>query len=134
MNMLIYTKAKRYKPSRLPDDIEEGDIGDCFDHCLLQAVKSCGKYQYCEGMALVGGKWIHHAWLTDREKIYAYDPTWKMIVPEGVPIPGYVIYYVGAVLNLDLVTEFVIKTGYKSPIANADKDRDLAHKIYESAK
>lgn len=125
LDRLVHEKGKRYHGTLLPDDILPGEVGDCFDHCFLQALYSDGKYFYCEGKACVNGKWFHHAWLTDEKRSLVYDPTWKGAT--------FLVHYIGVVLDLEAVTEFLIKTEYKSPLANHDKNPELAQKIYDTA-
>lgn len=99
-------------------------------------MKSDGKYLYCEGIAKINNKWIHHAWLSDKTGKYAYDPTWYAVdhsTGRQMTIPAQHVFYLGAVLDLHYVMEFVARTEYKSPIANYDKDRDLAQLIYDTA-
>ncbi len=133
LGKFVHDKGRKFYAALLPDDIERGEVGDCFDWCLIQAAKSGGKYSYCEGVAFVKGKWIHHAWMTDREGHMAYDPTWRA-VRYGEMVPLEMVHYIGAKLDLDAVMEFVIRTGYKSPFANHKKAPDLAQAVYETAR
>ena len=138
LDKFVHEKGRRFYPAKLPSDIERGQTGDCFDHCLVVAAKSFGKYRYCEGKAFINGKWIHHAWLTDAESAragfvqYAYDPTWKAFKDNGeeVAVPAH---YIGAALDLNTVIDFVVKTEFKSPFANFKKNPELAQKVYDAA-
>lgn len=129
----VHQKGRRFYAAMLPTDIQRGLPGDCFDHCLLQAMYSRGKYQYCEGVALIDGKWIHHAWLSDMDSLYAFDPTWRAVDKDGKDQPLEMVFYCGATLNLDLVMKFVIKTEFKSPLANYEKDTETANLIFKTA-
>lgn len=133
LDKFIKNKGRQFYPLLCPSDIKRGKTGDCFDHCLMEAVKSRGKYRYCEGIVLIKGQWIHHAWLTDSGGLQAYDPTWKALTKDNQEIPLGMATYVGAILDLRTVVDFVQATEYKSPFANADKNPGLAEKVYESA-
>lgn len=133
LNKFVHEKGRRFYPALLPDDIERGKTGDCFDHCIMEVVRSKGKYFYCEGIAYIHGKWIHHAWMTDAKGQYAYDPTWRATDTNEREVPLKMVNYLGAVLETSLVVEFLIKTEYKSPLANHKKAPDIAQKIYDTA-
>lgn len=134
LDNFVHHKGRRFIAMALPKDLERGKIGDCFDHCMVAAMHSNGKYFYCEGKAHVNGTWIHHAWLTDKDGLLAYDPTWYATDNKtGEEVPMKMVHYIGAVLDLHYVMEFVARTEYKSPLANADKDMDLAQHIYDTA-
>lgn len=137
LDKFMHQKGRRFYAARLPSDIKRGKPGDCFDHCLMQALYSQLKYKYCEGKAYFNGKWFHHAWLTDEEGLNAYDPTWAVVDNStGLPVniaPAFV-HYVGAAVDAMAVAEFVSKTEYKSPFKNADKNPELAQKVYDSAR
>lgn len=133
LNKFIHEKGRSFYPALLPEDVAQGKVGDCFDHCLLEAVKSNGKYFYCEGKAYIEGKWFHHAWLTDKTGFVAFDPTWRMEDSNGNIIHMVVGMYVGAILNTGAVVDFVRTTEYKSPFANYEKNPELAQKVYDSA-
>lgn len=131
---IIRKKGNRFQALAVPKDIRKGKLRDCFDHCLIEALRSNGKYRYCEGLVYVKGQWIHHAWLTDATGLYAFDPIWKVVDDQtGAELPFFFGDYVGVILDLALVVEFVQKTQYKSPLANHDKDSELAQKIYDTA-
>lgn len=133
LDEFVHQKGRRFYANLLPEDIQRGEVGDCFDHCLLQAVYSKGKYFYCEGVAYINGAWRHHAWLTNKEALVAFDPTWNAIDQEGRERPLDMVFYLGAVLNLDLVIKFVVKTEYKSPLANHEKNPEIADEIFKTA-
>src|SRR6185369_7212568 len=67
----------------LPSDLEFGEISECFKNCLLAALRSNGKYLYCEGIGIVDDEAYVHAWLTDANREVAYDLTWKAISKKG---------------------------------------------------
>ncbi len=125
---VIHEKAKLMYSAHLPDDIKRGEIGDCFDHCVIQAMVSKGKYRYVEGVALIDGKWIYHAWLTDEKGFHAFDPTWRAQNDAGEikNIPLNSIHYLGVVMNLEKVVEFMRKTEYKAVLKNYYRAEDLA--------
>lgn len=136
LNEFVHQKGRQFYWTTLPADIPRGKLGDCFDWCLAIAARSNGKYRYCEGMArpmygTKSKKWIHHAWLSDETGMYAYDPTWRAEKDgKETILPAF---YIGAVCDLHTVMEFVTKTGFKSPFANADKDMDAARKVFDFA-
>jgi len=122
-----------FEPVPLPDDIERGEVGACFDTCALLALKSKGKYEYCEGMVHIihpgqTNEWLYHAWLTDKDHKYAYDPTWLAVDDYGVEraIPGL---YKGVVLPIGLVAEFMKQSGYQGIFANKHRAPDVYKKI-----
>lgn len=128
LKKVIHERAKRMHSAPLPADIARGDIGDCFDHCVIQALKSNGKYRYVEGLAYINKEWIYHAWLTDEQCFNAFDPTWKMETGAGEikNIPSSFIHYLGVVMDLQKVIEFMKKTEYKAVLKNYYRAADLA--------
>ncbi len=123
----IDRKGQLFIPALLPKDIVRGEIGDCFDHCLIQALVSEGKYKYVEGFVKINGEYIYHAWLTDGE--HAFDPTWKCLNQKNEEVPMVGAYYLGLILDTMLMCEFVKKTGYKGFFANSYLDLILQEKI-----
>lgn len=116
----IFKNGKQYKPALCPSNIIRGKVGDCFDVCLLNAVKF--GYGYVEGLAMNPNnkeEWILHAWLTDGDN--AFDPTWKAIDNEGVEKPIPTVYF-GLPMDTFRVFDFVKETEYKSVIENFDKN------------
>ena len=118
---LVEEYGRQYKAAILPDDIERGTPGICFDWCALQASKN-RKYTYVEGVALDPDlarqgkeRWILHAWLTDGE--HAFDPTWQAIDKDGKqhPLPSI---YIGIPMAIQAVFTFMRMTGYQGVLAN----------------
>jgi hypothetical protein len=130
-NLLLSCRAKHYDPALLPGDIKRGDVGTCFDTCIIAALE-CGHYDYVEGYARVyNGDWHLHAWLTDG--VTAYDPTWQATDPDGndMPVPAE---YFGMAMNYRLVAEFMRVTEYQSILTNHWRDPVIAEKIFRTAK
>lgn len=135
---IIEKYGRKYKPAVLPDDIERGVQGICFDWCALQAAKN-RKYTYVEGIALDPDlarqgikRWILHAWLTDGKR--AYDPTWNAIRDadgKEVPIPTI---YIGIPMTIQSVHLFMSMTGYQGLLANRWRLPELVDDILEEAK
>ena len=121
----IFNNGKQYKPALCPPDVMRGGVGDCFDTCLANAVFQ--GFGYVEGLAKHPKKdeWILHAWLTDGE--HAFDPTWRAFTDdnEEKPVPTF---YVGIELDVQKVVDFVHATGYKSVIANFERNAEVAQK------
>lgn len=123
----ILKNGKQYKPALCPAFITRGKVGDCFDICLLNALHS--ELRYVEGIAKHPKKeheWILHAWLTDG--VHAYDPTWRAETADKTEIP-VPTFYVGIEMDTEGVARFVQATKYKSVIANAEKNRELAEAL-----
>lgn len=126
LQLIAYVQrfGKNYRSQLLPNDIERGRVGDCFDHCTIQAMRN-RKYKYVEGIALEPGtkdSWMLHAWLTDGES--AFDPTWLAIKGgEKMPVPTI---YIGVEMEIDNVIEFMLSTRYKSVLSNAWRDPQAA--------
>lgn len=120
----IIKNGKRYKPDLCPQEIERGRVGDCFDMCILNAMR-IPQLRYVEGLAKnpLTGDWILHAWLTNGT--HAFDPTWLAYTNDGEEkvIPTE---YVGIEMNTKLVMQFMLDTRYKGIIANAWRDRKKA--------
>lgn len=121
--------GKHFVPRVCPRHIRRGAVGDCFDHCILVAMEQ--DMLYCEGIAEnpLTGEWMYHAWLTDGNGVFAFDPTWKFLgkYNEGeeieFPMP---IKYIGVAMEPTDVSKFMIATGYKGVLANSDKNAELA--------
>lgn len=115
--------GKVYKPG-LAKEIQRGDVGKCYDTCILNAMR--GPYRYVEGLAkLSGGPWIMHSWLTDG--VHAYDPTWSAD-KDGDPVPVPAIYF-GVEMDHKAVVEFMLSTKYCGVFANAWRDHSTATMI-----
>lgn len=129
---LIHEKGKQYYAGLLPKEIPRGKVGDCFDWCLVLALKH-PEYQYCEGMVLIQGKWYYHAWLT-KDGMTAVDPTWMAIDNKtNEEIPLSMAHYIGVKMDKMLVVEFMKKTEYKAVMKNYFRAPDIAQKIYDTA-
>lgn len=125
---IVITHGKDYESALLPDDIEPGPLGQCYDWCFFQAVKN-RKYRYVEGLAIDprNGEVILHAWLTDG--IYAFDPTWHALdeFDKKVPIP---YDYLGIEMDILHVHAFMKSTGYQGVLGNRWRNPGLAHFAY----
>lgn len=126
---IMANRAVIYKPATLPEDIERGKLGDCFDHCLLQAAKN-EKYTYVEGYVFspLRQEWIYHAWLTDGE--HAFDPTWRATNAAGEDVVLFMMKYIGVPMDTKKTARFVSGTGYKAVFKNYWRDPHLANKIF----
>lgn len=118
---MIRQYGKRYQAAALPDDIETGPMGWCFDWSMIQCIKTKEKYHYCEGVAKdpQDGKWKLHAWLTDGT--HAYDATWGI----ESKLKGRIhlrTKYIGIEISLIDVMKFVRKTEYQGLIPNRFRD------------
>lgn len=120
--------GKRYTPAILPSAIKRGKPGDCFDHCMMQAIEH-PEYKYVEGLALDptnDKRWVYHAWLTDGT--YAYDPTWKAENQSGKERPVPTIY-MGIEFDIEDIARFVRATEYKAILANRWRNPELFQEI-----
>ena len=90
----VLKHGKSYIPDMLPEEIDRGRVGDCFDHTLVQALRH-PKYKYVEGIAkrVNEDEWVLHAWLTD--SVRAYDPTWGVQFEKGGVIYPLPTEYIG---------------------------------------
>lgn len=125
----IRTYGKLYTPAEMPEDIELGVTGDCFDHCAKVATGR--KYRYVEGLAMdptLKNGWMLHSWLTDESGKLAYDPTWFVMV-EGKRINKVPTIYLGIEMDIKTLAEFMSKTEYKSVIANGWRNKEIASKL-----
>lgn len=125
---IIEKYAHSFLPAKLPNDISRGEVGDCFDCCMTQAIFG-GVYKYVEGIATLDGEnWFHHAWLTNALKIYALDPTWIATDKEtGEEIEPPIIY-LGIEFETADVLAFVEKTKMKGILQN----RALAPQLFDT--
>lgn len=129
MTFLEYTmkNGKSYKPALRPERIAPGQVGECFDVCIMRALKHMD-LKYVEGLAedpLQPGRFMLHAWLTDG--VHAFDPTWRaFFFAHEVTLP---IRYFGFEMNTPDVAHFFRATGYSGVIANKEKLPGLAKKI-----
>lgn len=120
----IRSRGKVYTPAIPPERVVRGKVGDCFDASAYNAARR--GFRYVEGIAedpRQRGTWVLHAWITDDGK-HAYDPTWKMMIgDEEHPLNTL---YIGIEMPIEIVARFMVKTGYKSILANAWRDPELA--------
>lgn len=73
---LVLEAGQAYTPQPLPDDVDRGPYGNCYENSLLMAVRHAGRLHYAEGWAESSiGLPIQHAWLVDADG-NCYDPTW----------------------------------------------------------
>jgi hypothetical protein len=121
--------ARYYESALLPEDIQRGEVGQCFDTCIMQAMACFPKYKYVEGYAKPSSKkhWILHAWLTDGE--HALDPTWRA-TEKGADIIMPATYY-GIILDIQSVFRFMMETGYQGVLANAERNPKLARQAMD---
>ncbi len=85
-----------YTPSPLPQPLELGPDGECFNNAL-KLMLAYDSLTYVEGFAAGGGSPpIPHAWVTDA-KGRAIDNTWRLSgsVYAGVPFKGDVVSLIG---------------------------------------
>ena len=117
--------GKPFIPEDLPDDIQMGRVGDCYDTSAIIATRR--KYRYVEGLARnpLTGEWILHAWVTDG--LYAYDPTW-FTVCDGKHLKVKTDY-IGIEMDIETVALFMGKTGYKAIVANHWRNREISKKM-----
>lgn len=125
----ILQNGKSFEPALLPKEIERGELGKCFDVCMVAALKHPGM-RYVEGVAMcyagkdrLRGTWILHAWLTDG--VHAYDPTWKSFNPEGKEVPMPAVY-IGIEMDTMAAARFVRETEYAGVLANESRAPALA--------
>ena len=138
----IVRTGKYYTSALLPNDIERGEIGECFDTCALRVahhvfVKGKAKYRYVEGVAMcfagtdrldkLKGIWVLHAWLTDG--VHAFDTTWLTLNPQGKEVAMPAIY-VGFEMKIKQVVDFMAKTKYQGILANGWRAPELAEKSF----
>ncbi len=83
-----------------------------------------------EGFAYASSlkKFVLHAWLTDGE--FAFDPTWKAFDKEtGKEVAPTPVNYIGIEMDIKLVAEFMLETGYQGIFANGWRSDALAREI-----
>jgi hypothetical protein len=134
---IIDQYGKEYLAAPLPDDIQLGRPGDCFDWSAFQAAKHKGKYQYVEGIASEPGHpnvWVSHAWLSDG--IHAFDPTWQAFRMHHGRKKYYAVpsRYVGVEIPIGFVRDFVRRTGYKAVIFNRWRAPELVQEMLDRKK
>lgn len=120
-----------HSPAYLPKNVIRGRVGDCFDCCIINAMRS-PEYKYVEGIAKSPktGEWIYHAWLTNGRD--AFDPTWKLVMGgEDHPVPTE---YIGIQMETKDVTKFMLDTEYKALFENGWRNAELANKVLETQK
>jgi hypothetical protein len=124
----VLEHGKEYEPAICPDDVERGPVGHCFDHCILAAFNSDGKYRYVEGIARdpsTHDSWIYHAWLTDGEHVF--DPTWRAYSDwaesKEIPVPTQ---YVGIEMDMKEVGKFMVATEHQAILKNGYRNPTLA--------
>lgn len=122
----LLSNGRPYKPALLPDDIERGRMGHCFDNALITAMRSGGRYTYVEGLAWNPrhGCWMLHAWLTDGE--YAFDPTWYALDNRTGKEAPFPTVYIGIEMEARKVADFVMETEYAGVVVNAWRNPTLA--------
>lgn len=122
---IIHEKGKRHYSATLPKEIPRGPVGDCFDWCIVVALKF-PQYEYVEGIVYnpIAKKWIYHAWLTDGT--HAFDPTWKAVNDDGAEIPLHMMHYIGVQMDKTKVADFMRETEYKAVLKNYWRNKDLA--------
>ncbi len=131
---IVKKHGKSYVLALLPDDLERGKIGDCFEHCLFSAflsqrVNNKRAYYYVEGIAgceAIG--FAHHAWLTDGN--HAYDPTWYVICDDsGKRVDISMFSYFGIELGAVDTLRFFKETGYKGFLNNRERAPEMFDRI-----
>lgn len=119
----ILRRGVNFKPGTKPAKLTFGDIGSCYDTCILAVLKNPELY-YVEGVAKPPGytKWVPHAWVSDGK--LAFDLTWKAFQGDTpVPVPAE---YVGIIIPTTKAAMFYSETRYKAIIMNAWRDPFLA--------
>ncbi len=128
----ITDNGKEYDPHQIPEGILDirGEVGDCYDTCLLAVVKY-PHLRYVEGLARnpLTGEWILHAWVTDEDDKLAFDLTWKAVNKETKQEIFIPTTYIGVQMNTKLVVEFVKTTEYKGVFANHFRNPDLMKRL-----
>lgn len=120
--------GKRYYSLPSPTYIIPGEIGTCFDTCVLNALKY-PQLKYVEGIAMNPhtGEYLLHAWLTEDGE-HAYDPTWRAVLAnKQVPIPTV---YFGFEMDTNLVIDFMRSTKYCGVFANHARDFTRSENIF----
>ena len=119
------SKGKSYIPAIAPKHLERGKVGDCFDTCVLAAVRHGVKYVEGAARNPLTKEWILHAWVTDG--VHAWDLTWQANI-NGVeqPVPTE---YIGLEMDTRLVVDFMRATKYKGILDNAWRDLERVNKI-----
>lgn len=132
---IVGKHGKPFESRLLPRTMKHGQISKCFDHTFIIALKSNGQYKYVEGFATDPENpdhWFVHAWLTDAGERFAYDTTWRCYDDAGLefPVPST---YVGIVMDINLVAQFVKQTGYQSVLMNRHRAPELWAQIVPEA-
>lgn len=125
----IMKHGKQYQPATCPEYIKRGEVGDCFDTCVLNLLTN-KHLRYIEGLAahpFEENVWILHSWLTDEKGEVAYDPTW-MNNYNGEALPVLTIY-MGIEIPTDTLLKFMRTTEYKSIMANGWRNREIADTV-----
>lgn len=105
--VLKYGQAFSGLAGPLPEGMQRGPMGRCFDNCAIRSLRS--GLTYCEGFAVpadVPIMPIYHAWLVDQDGTI-YDPTWM----------GGIDYY-GIKFDTAFVTAFMLETEYCGLLGN----------------
>lgn len=127
--------GKEYIPAILPVGVRRGEVGDCFDVCVIEALRN-PHLRYVEGVASIPRteadwdkekEWIIHSWLTDGK--HAFDPTWNAF-KEGkeILIPSI---YLGIEMDTKAVVDFMKTTKYKSVLIHGPKNKVLSEKCFK---
>lgn len=129
--------GNNYTPRALPADIDRGEVGTCFDWCVVSALHSNGKYRYVEGVArrtdIPNDYWRLHAWMTPADTDgSAFDPTWGMRNETGIVNIAPPFQYKGIVMDIKAVSKFMLKTEYAGVLANAHRAPKDARRAYQS--
>lgn len=129
LKKFIKSNGKIYEPAYLPEEIPRGMVGNCFDWCIIQALRS--NLIYVEGLASDPhnpNHYILHAWLTDPDGRYALDPTWGVRDDNTGEIHPLPIKYIGIEFDSLAVARFMKATGYQGLIANRWRAPELFDK------
>lgn len=129
----IEREGKSYQAALLPEGVERGPLGYCYDWCLALAMRH-PEYRYVEGIAEDPehpGRWILHAWLTDGK--HAFDPTWQATNNAGEDriLP---VEYIGIEMRADQVLKFILKVGNVGVLAGREENRSLYEEIIDPSK
>ena len=89
----------------LPDDVEPGILGYCFDESYNLTCKDSKRFIYIEGMAATSSiNYVHHSWVWDITNKRIADCTWlsdpPMISEDDYPI------YIGVPIRKQFLDEF----------------------------
>ena len=101
MASLLVKHGKVFRATPLPEGVEQGRMGACFENAMQVALYGGDGYDYCEGYAVAPGLFpMHHGWVTVDGRT-AIDPTW----PEGT-------HYFGIQFDTGFVRKRILQRGY----------------------